>query len=323
MVEELGPLTSVDPQLQGQLGVALGDGRGRRVVLGQGAERQGLHAVHVGLVEHLHPARRRYVSPVRDEELLRLTEGAPHGLAPAHRRLCPGLDGAQHRLRTGQGLVPRAGLGQLHQVKGVVGAVQVDHLAGGAGERLTGARPVAAFPGRVGGDDEVLLGGGFEADVVGHPAREYGEVGGDAPEAALEMVGVAVGEHAAHLVELAHDGLALESAAAGGVPGAEHLDRVLQCLDLLGSHGRGLVPVETGGVGVLGVVGAWSIGRRSGVAVQPFVHGAGDGGAGGERGARTHQAASVEHEVHSREFGEDRCRPFGRPRQLIGIVFRP
>lgn len=58
-------------------------------------------------------------------------------------------------------------------------------------------------------------------------------------------------------------------------------------------------------------------------AVQPVVHGAGDGRAGGERGARTHQAASVEHEVHSREFGEDRCRPLGRPRQLIGMVFRP
>lgn len=90
----------------------------------------------------------------------------------------------------------------------------MDHLTGGAGERLTGAGTVPALARRVGRDHEVLLGGGFEADVVGHPAGEDREVGGDAPEAALQMIGVAVGEHAAHLVELAHDGLALESAAS-------------------------------------------------------------------------------------------------------------
>lgn len=257
--------------------MALGDDRGALVVLGQGPEGQRLHAVHIGLVEHLHPTGRRNIALVRDEELLGLAEGAPHGLPPAHRRLCPGLDGTQHRLRTRQGLVAGAGLGELHQVECVVGAAQVHHLACRPGERLSGARPVAALAGRVGRDDEVLLGGGFEADVVGHPACQDGEVGGDAPQAALEMVGVAVGEHAAHLVELAHDRLALESAAPGRVPGAEHLDRMLQGLDLLGADRRRLVPVETGRIGVQGIVGTWSVGRQSGVAVQPVVHGAGDG----------------------------------------------
>lgn len=151
--------------------MALGDDRRSRVVLGQGAEGERLHAVHVRLVEHLHPTGRRHIALVRDEQFLGLTEGAPHGLSAAHRRLRPGLDGAQHRLRTGQGLVARAGLGELHQVECVVGAAQVHHLARRPGERLSGARPVAALTGRVGGDDEVLLGGGFEADVVGHPAR--------------------------------------------------------------------------------------------------------------------------------------------------------
>ena len=154
-----------------------------------------------------------------------------------------------------------AGLGELHQVQRVVGTAQMDHLAGGAGERLAGARPVAALARRMGGDDEVLLGGGLQADVVGHPAGEDGEVGGDAPQPPLEMVGVAVGEHAAHLVELAHHGLALEPAAAGGVPGAEHLDRALQRLDLLRPDGGRLVAVEARrGRRAVGCVESW--GRR-------------------------------------------------------------
>ena len=151
----------------------------------------------------------------------------------------------------------------------------MDHLARRPGERLAGPRTVAALACRVGRDDKVLLGGGFEADVVGHPAREHGEIGRDAPQAPLEMVGVAVGEHAAHLVELADDRLALESAAPGGVPGAEHLHRALQRLDLLGADGCGLVPVETG-LREQRIVGTGGVGRRSGVGVQPVVHGTGE-----------------------------------------------
>lgn len=183
----------------------------------------------------------------------------------------------QHRPGTRQGLLPGTGSGELHQVQGVVRPAQVDHLASGAGERLTRARTVAALARRVRGDHEVLLGGGFEADVVGHPAGEDSEVGRDTPEAALQVLGVAVGEHAADFVELAHDGLALESAASGGVPGAEHLDRALEGLDLLGADGRGLVQVEARVVGVQGVVESGGPGRRSGLGVQPVVHGAGDG----------------------------------------------
>lgn len=62
----------------------------------------------------------------------------------------------------------------------------MDHLTGRPGQRLAGLWPVAALARRVGGDDEVLLRGGFEADVVGHPPGEYGEIGGDAPQAPLE-----------------------------------------------------------------------------------------------------------------------------------------
>lgn len=173
------------------------------------------------------------------------------------------------------------------------------------------------------GDDEVLLGRGFQADVVRHPAREDGEVGGDAPQAPLEMGWVVVGEHAAHLVELAHHGLALEAAAPGGVPGTEHLDRALQFLHFLRPDGGGLVAVEPGGVGVQGLVEVGGIGREGRVGVQPVVHGAAECGARGERGARAHQAASVEHEVHSREFGEDRRSPLGRPRHAVGMLFAP
>ena len=157
-------------------------------MLGESAVGQCLHAVQIRLVEHLHPAGGRHITLVGYEQVLGLTEGAAHRLAAAHGGLCPCLDGVQHGLGARQGLLAGAGRGELHQVQGVVGPAQVDHLAGGPGERLAGARPVAALSGRVGGDDEVLLGGGFEADVVGHPAGEYGEVGGDAPQAPLEMV---------------------------------------------------------------------------------------------------------------------------------------
>lgn len=303
--------------------MALRDDRHRRIVLGERTERQSLHAVQIRLVEQLHPTGRRHIALVRHEELLGPAERTAHGLAAAHGRLRPGLDGVQHRLGARQHHVPGTGLGELHQVQRVVGTAQVDHLTGRPGERLARARAVAALACRMGGDDEVLLGGGFEADVVGHPSGEYGEVGGNTPEPALQMVGVAVGEHATHLVELAHDRLALESATPGGVPGAEHLDGPFECFDLLRPDGCGLVPVEAGRVRVEGIVDPWSVGRQHGVGVQPVVHGAGDGRSCGERGARAHQAASVEHEVHSREFGEDRCRPFGRPRQTVGIVFRP
>lgn len=257
--------------------MALRGGRCRRIVLGERAERECLHPVHVRLVEHLHPTGRRDVPLVRDEELLRLSEGAPHGLAAAHGSLGPRLDGVEHGPGTRECLVAGTRLGELHQVQGVVGAAQVHHLACRPGQRLARARTVTALARRVGGDDEVLLGGGFEADVVGHPAREDGEIGSDAPQAALEMVGVAVGEHAAHFVELTHDRLALEAAAPGRVPGTEHLDRALESLDLLGADGRRLVPVVTGVVGVHRIVEPWCVGRQSGVGVQPVVHGAGDG----------------------------------------------
>lgn len=137
------------------------------------------------------------------------------------------------------------------------------------------------------------------------------------------MLGVAVGEHASHLVQLSHDSLALQPAAAGRVPGPEHLDRALQFLDLLRPDGGGLVTVEPGGVGVQGVVEIGCVGREGRIGVQPVVHGAAECGSRGERDARTHQAASVEHEVHSREFGEDRSSPFGRPRHTVGMFHIP
>ena len=203
------------------------------------------------------------------------------------------------------------------------GRPEVHHLPGRPGQRLAGPRPVAALARGVGGDDEVLLGGGFQADVVRHPAGEDRQVGGHAPQPPLQMRRMAVGEHAAHLVELAHDRLALQPAAAGGVPGAEDLDRALQRLDLLRADRGGLVAVVVGGVGVQGIVEYRGVGREGRVGVQPVVHGTAEYGAGGERGARAHQTASVEHEVHSREFGEDRGGSFRRPRQAVVRVCLP
>lgn len=323
VVEDLRPLPPVRPQFEGFLGVALRRVRRGRLVVGEGAVRQGLHPVQVRLVEHLHPAGRRDVALVGDEEVLRLAEGAPHGLALAHRRLCPGLDGVEHRPGTRQGLVAGSGLGELHEVECVVGPAEVHHLTGRPGQGLPGARPVAALPRRVRGDDEVLLGRGFEADVVRHPAREDGQVGSDAPQAPLEMVGVPVAEHAAHFVELAHHRLALQAATAGRVPGPEHLDGALQFLDLLRPDGGGLIAVEPSGVGVQGVFETWGVGREGRIGVQPVMHGAAEYRSCGKRGTRAHQAASVEHEVHSREFGEDRSCPLGRPWHSVGVLHSP
>lgn len=138
-----------------------------------------------------------------------------------------------------------------------------------------------------------------------------------------------VGKHAADLVELADHGLALEPAAAGGVPGAEDLHGAFQRVDLLGADGRRLVAVEAdlvvavrrfeaGDGERIGV--CRGTGARCRVGVQPVVHGAGQRGACGERRARAHQTASVEHEVHSREFREDRGGPLGSPRQpVVGL----
>lgn len=132
-----------------------------------------------------------------------------------------------------------------------------------------------------------------------------------------------VGEHPAHLVELADDRLALEATSSGGVPGAEHLDGAFQCLDLLGADGRGLVAVVARGVGLERAPEALRLLGEGGVGVEPVVHGVGEGGAGGEHGARAHQTATVEHEVHSREFGEDRGCAFGRPWHSVGVLLTP
>lgn len=148
---------------------------------------------------------------------------------------------------------------------------EVDHLPGGAGQGLARARPVAALAGRVRGDDEVLLGRRFEAHVVGHPARQHRQVGRHPPQPPLEVVRVVVGEHAAHLVELADDGLALEPAASGGVPGPEDLHGTLQGLDLLRADRGGLVAVVTRRIGLEGVARALRV--PGGVGVEPVVHG--------------------------------------------------
>lgn len=132
-----------------------------------------------------------------------------------------------------------------------------------------------------------------------------------------------VREHAAHLVELSDHGLALEAAASGGVPGAEDVHRAFQGLDLLGADGRGLVAVVARRVGLEGIGVAVRVLRAGGVGVEPVVHGVADGGAGGEHGTRAHQTATVEHEVHSREFGEDRGCAFGRPGHSVGVLLLP
>jgi hypothetical protein len=50
--------------------------------------------------------------------------------------------------------------------------------------------------------------------------------------------GVAVCEHAAHLIELSHHRLTLEPAATGGVPGSKHLDGAIQFPDSCAPKGR-------------------------------------------------------------------------------------
>ncbi|CAM5407584.1 hypothetical protein SANTM175S_09092 [Streptomyces antimycoticus] len=277
VVEDLGPLAPALPHPQRLLGMALGDARRPRLMLGEGAVDQPLHPVQIRLVEQLHPARRRPLVPVRDEQLLRLAQGAAHRLAVALGRLRPCLDGAEHGPGARQRGLARTGLGQRHQIQGVVRAAQVDHLPGGPGERLARPGAVAALAGRVGRDDEVLLGGGLQADVMGHPAGEHRQVGRHPPQSALQMLGVAVGEHAAHLVELADHGLALESAAAGRVPGAEDLDRGLQGVDLLGADRGGLIAVEAHGLDGQGIVGTGRVGGEGGVGEQKLAHGTGDG----------------------------------------------
>lgn len=275
MVEDLRPLPPVDAQRQCLLRVVLGV-RGRlRLELGQGAVGERLHAVQILVLEGLHPGRRCEVALVGDEEVLRPPEGAPHGLALAHRRLRPGLDGVEHRPGARQHVVAGTGLGEVHQVEGLVGPAQVDHLPGRPGERLARPRPVTALACGMGGDDEVLLRGGLQTHVVRHPAREDGEVGRDAPQAPLEMGGVVVGEDAAHLVELSHHGLALQPASAGRVPGPEHLHRALEFVHLLRPDGCRLVAVEIGRVGMVeeGMVDDRSVGGEGGVGVQPLVHG--------------------------------------------------
>lgn len=84
-----------------------------------------------------------------------------------------------------------------------------------------------------------------------------------------------VGEHAPHLVELAHDGLALEAAAACGVPGPEDLHGALQRRDLLGPHRGRFVTVE-GRLARVGQLagGAWGVGGGEScrIRLEPVVH---------------------------------------------------
>ena len=78
----------------------------------------------------------------------------------------------------GAGAVAAAVLREVDQFQGVVGAAEVDHLPAHVGQDVGAERPVARLLGGVQGEDEVLLGGGLESDVVAHPAGQLGEFGG-------------------------------------------------------------------------------------------------------------------------------------------------
>ncbi|CAM5649863.1 hypothetical protein SBADM41S_12038 [Streptomyces badius] len=239
--------------------------------------------ISVLVLERLHPVRAAPgpSPPVRDEQVL--------GLGPRVRRIAwplapwtpvprPRWCAASRGVR-GRASSPEPDVSELQQVQGTSsGRPQVHHLARRRGQRLPRA-PAESPPCRRAG----VRGDGHERYLLRRGVRGRRRATSSPPRTARlaatphrrrwRWAWVAVGEHAAHLVELAHDRLALESAAPGRVPGAEDLDRMLQGLDLLGADRCGLVPVETGGIGVQRVVGPWRVGRRSGVAVQPVVHG--------------------------------------------------
>ncbi|GAA3081693.1 hypothetical protein GCM10020254_27600 [Streptomyces goshikiensis] len=127
--------------------------------------------------------------------------------------------------------VAAAVLGEVDEFQGVLGAAEVDHLAAHVGEDVRAQRLVPGLLGGVQGEDEVLLRGRVQADVVAHPAGQFGELGGDLEEPLHDRGRVVLLEQVGDLVELAHDGLAAQSAAALGVPLAEH-------------HGGGFEEVE-------------------------------------------------------------------------------
>lgn len=213
----------------------------------------------------------------------------------AHVGVGAGLHRIQHRLRTGGGAVAAAVLREVDQLQGVVGAAQVDHLAAHAGEDVAAERLVPDFLGGVQGEHEVLLGGGLEADVVAHPARQLGQFGGAAEEALGGGSGLGLLEQVGDLVQLPDDGLAAQSAAALGVPLPEHRGGRLQEVQL--------GPGEPGGA-MGGGRGLRLAGALGGDGHQPALHRLDEGGPRGQRQRAAEEAAPGEHQVAAGELAE-------------------
>ncbi len=200
----------------------------------------------------------------------------------------------------------------MDQLQGVLGPAQVDHLAAHAGEHIGAQRPVARFLGGVQGEHEVLLGGGLEPDVVRHPAGQFGEFGGDLEQPPAGGLGLGFLEEVGHLVQLADDRLAAQSAAALGVPLPEHDGGGLQQVQL----GPGEPPARAGGGGDgLGLgLGPGQRGGRGGH--EPALHGLDEGRARGEGERAPEEAAPRQHQVAARELADEGHGLRARPGQV-------
>lgn len=182
----------------------------------------------------------------------------------------------------------------MDQFEGVVGPAEVDHLAAHAGQDVRAERLVTGFLGGVQGEDEVLLGGGLEAHVVAHPARELGQFGSAAEQPLRGGGGLRLLEQVGDLVELTDHGLAAQSAAALRVPLAEHRGGGLQQVELRAG--------EPGGAAGGGRVRLSGGGGHDGH--QPALHGFDEGGAGGEGEGAAEESAAGEHQVAAGELAE-------------------
>ena len=265
--------------------------------------------VQLGLGEEADPVGVRLV-PLGDvgEGVLGHADGALAAAGLAHVGVGAGLHRIQHGLGARARAVAAAVLGEVDEFQGVLGAAEVDHLAAHAGQDERAERAVAGLLGGVQGEDEVLLGTGLEAHVVTHPARELGEFGGHLEQGAAGGAGLGFLEEVGHLVELSDDGLAAQSAAALGVPLAEHHRGGLQQVEL------GPGEPAAGPAGGRGAAGVLAGGGRTGD--EPALHGLDQRGSRGQHQRAAEEAAPRQHQVAAGELAEqgDGLRP--RPGQV-------
>jgi hypothetical protein len=238
-VEHPVPKLGRVPQGQRALDVLLGEVGLPRIVPGQVAQPGTEHPFELRLVEGGQPVRLVHRG-AGAEALPGHAHRAVELLRPAHLRVRPCLPRVEHRAQGGRGTAAGAVLAELHQLKPVLGAAEVEHLPGHGRQAGRGERVVPPRLGHPDGQHVVALRGLVQARVPRHGRGDLGQLRPGEERLFRAGPGRCPVQPLGELVELAEHGLAGQARPGTAAPGAQPLGNLLQRRQLVvADHGPG------------------------------------------------------------------------------------